>query len=680
MKRFGIVFMITAAAMVLVSVCHANTVSWNYNRNGGAYSTQSTDFSGVGMYSAAYWNDSSLDGRTTDLLDNTGTATTIDITRNSYNTWSIQGSAPAIDTDGSHNKAILNGYLNSGPAGWNPPLIYSRVTLSQIEYASYEIVVYFSSDVAGREGYVTDGTTTYYFNTVGPASIASGNALFVRATNTTTDGYTVAANYAVFSGLSGASQNITVQMRDLEEWGGIAAIQIVSNPYSAKTPSPANGATLVPVDTALSWVAPEAFTPTGYNVRIGTDPNTSTILVTNTPNTTVDPSPSGNLAYSTKYYWRVDTLEPNTPSPIVHTGNVWNFTTVPTTPIISTQPSNLLVASGTTATFTIVAASPSTITYAWYKTTDAVNNTPGDDVSVGTNSATLSFTATADGFYYCKATNSGGATYSNVANLGIKRQVAHWALDALGGTGNQYVDSSPEGLHPADANGIPTFVAGAGASTGNGVTITSGTGWASAGTWDPSQYSKQITISMWVKSTGNFSTWRGLLAKRNAWGVDSMMWRLESNSGNGAVVFGSSSGSVVSNIPLPTNAWDYVAVTFDGTTANIYRNGVLDASGTVSFNNKTDANLMIGAGEKTDAGGVDMPFDGDLDDIQIYNYALNNTDVADLFRAVTGKAVCINSYASQYDFDGNCKVDLADFVALAAAWLDCGRYPESMCN
>lgn len=225
MNKMGLM----AAAVAFAVVCRADIVSWNYNRYSDAYGAgaQGTSVAGVGAYSASYWNDTWLDGRTTDLLDNTGAATTIDISWQSFNSWSIQGSHPGTDTDGSYNKEILNGYLNSGPAGWNPPLTYSAVTLSQIGYSSYDIVVYFSSDVAGREGYVTDGSSTYYFNTLGPASIASGNALFVQATDTTESGYTVAANYAVFSGLSGASQTLTVQMRDMEEWGGIAAVQIV---------------------------------------------------------------------------------------------------------------------------------------------------------------------------------------------------------------------------------------------------------------------------------------------------------------------------------------------------------------------------------------------------------------------------------------------------------------------
>jgi hypothetical protein len=228
MKKY-VVMLGLLSAMSFVSVCHAaDIVSWNYNRYGDAYSTQSTDVAGVAP--ASYWNDSWLDGRTTDLLDNTGAATTVDISWASFNSWSIQGSHPGTDTDGSYNKKILNGYLNSGPAPWGPNITYSAATLSQIGYSSYDIIVYFSSDVAGREGYVTDGSTTYYFNTLGPASIASGNALFTQATDTTTDGYTVAANYAVFSGLSGDSKTLTVQFRDNDEWGGIAAVQIIPEP------------------------------------------------------------------------------------------------------------------------------------------------------------------------------------------------------------------------------------------------------------------------------------------------------------------------------------------------------------------------------------------------------------------------------------------------------------------
>jgi hypothetical protein len=447
----------------------------------------------------------------------------------------------------------------------------------------------------------------------------------------------------------------------------------ISDPYIANTPSPANGATLVLTTASLSWAAPTAFAPTGYNVRIGSDPNMSTILATNTSSTTIDPSPSGNLANNTLYYWRVDALEPNGLNPIVHTGNVWTFTTIPSTPVVTTSPTTQTAAVGGTAIFTVVAENATS--YAWYKSADAV---VGGDTQVG-NSSTLTLTSVqiADEpyYYYCVASNTAGSDTSDMATLGVERKVAHWTLNDLA-TG--YTDASGEG-HDADPNGTPIFVAGAGASTGNGVQITPTVGWASVGTWDPSQYSKQITISLWVRWTGSNGDWQGLLGKRNAWGADTMMWQVEAAQGSGVLDF-KNAGSDVSSPVLPTDEWEYVAITFDGTTATIYRNGVPAASGTFAFNNKTDANLMIGASEKTDAGVVGFPFNGALDDIQIYNYALSKTAVADLYLAVRDDFVCIDEYASQYDFNGNCIVDLGDFVALAQQWLNCGRYPESTCQ
>lgn len=98
------------------------------------------------------------------LRDSSGAATTIDISWSSLNTYAIQFSHPGADSDGTLNKEMLHGYLNSGQ---NEPPNSSSVTLSEISYATYDIYVYFSADVADREGSVTDGTSTYYFRTLG---------------------------------------------------------------------------------------------------------------------------------------------------------------------------------------------------------------------------------------------------------------------------------------------------------------------------------------------------------------------------------------------------------------------------------------------------------------------------------------------------------------------------------
>ncbi len=202
----------------------SRVVSWNLN----SWSESPTHpFQTAGAHPASRWNDTWLNRLVSPedkLWDSAGEASGITFSWSSVNTWSIQGSHPGEDGDGTRNREILNGYLNSGGGST------SSVTLSGIQDPTYDVYVYFSSDTAGRTGSVSDGTTTYFFNTVGAPSLddPSGDALLVPATETSVAGHSVAANYAVFTGLSGASRTFTV---DIPEWGGIAAVQLVGDGY-----------------------------------------------------------------------------------------------------------------------------------------------------------------------------------------------------------------------------------------------------------------------------------------------------------------------------------------------------------------------------------------------------------------------------------------------------------------
>lgn len=228
-------FRVLALTVALGSVASASVISWNYDRFG------TISPSGVaGVVPVANWSNSWPSNPVVDLVDSSGAATTLDLAYSSFGSWSISGSSPGADLDGTFNRNLLNGYLNSGPAGWGPPVTTSSVTLTQIPYAAYNVIVYFSSDVAGREGQVGDGATTFYFNTVGQPSINGANALFA-STNDTAGTYLTGANYAVFTGLSGGSQTFTVAMRDNDEWGGIAGFQVVE---AAAVPEPASAVAL----------------------------------------------------------------------------------------------------------------------------------------------------------------------------------------------------------------------------------------------------------------------------------------------------------------------------------------------------------------------------------------------------------------------------------------------------
>lgn len=224
MKKALLIFSLATAATAPAAI-----VSWSVDQFGTVTTT-------AGVVSAANWNNTVPSGGSpyvgqtvNDLIDDSGATTTLDISYGSWGAWRLQPSHPGADGDGSNNKELLNGYLNAGPAGWNPSVTSSSVAISNIPYASYNIIVYFSADVAGREGSVLNGANTYYFSTLGPASISNSNATLTQTTSTSTSDY-AGATYAVFTGLSGTAQTITVQMRDNDEWGGIAGFQVVAVP------------------------------------------------------------------------------------------------------------------------------------------------------------------------------------------------------------------------------------------------------------------------------------------------------------------------------------------------------------------------------------------------------------------------------------------------------------------
>lgn len=232
------------AGLALCSAATASVISWNLDRYGTLAPANI-----AGVVSVANWNNSWPSNPTVNLVDDTGAASTLDLAYSSFNQWSVNEPSPAnpgMDANGTFNRNLLNGYLNAGNAAWGPPTTSSSVTLTQIPFAQYSIIVYFSSDAAGREGDVTDGTSTFSFNTIGPASVSGFDAILAQ---TTAAGgvYTTAANYAIFAGLSGGTQTITVQMRDNDEWGGIAGFQVVSIPEPSAAAALMGAAVLVPV-------------------------------------------------------------------------------------------------------------------------------------------------------------------------------------------------------------------------------------------------------------------------------------------------------------------------------------------------------------------------------------------------------------------------------------------------
>ena len=350
-----------ALGLAMTLSARASSIGWNLDQFGTVSAT-------AGVVSAANWNNTVPGGGSpwvnkivNDLNDDTGTPSTLDISYGSWGGWRIQASQPGADVDGSNNKALLNGYLNAGPAGWNPSVTSSSVAISQIPYANYDIIVYFSSDVAGREGSVTDGTTTYYFNSTGPASIAGSNAAFAQATDTTTAGYSTGANYAVFSGLSGAARTITVQMRDNDEWGGIAGFQVVADltgvPEFGLQPedtSASVGSTATFTASAAADPAPDLQWEYSANGTSGWTPISGQTLGTLT---------LAGVALTDEGYYRLVATNVNGSD----TSEAAFLDVFYANPEIVTQPSDAYAVEGSTVQLSVIAFGYETLSYQWYK-------------------------------------------------------------------------------------------------------------------------------------------------------------------------------------------------------------------------------------------------------------------------------------------------------------------------
>jgi len=110
---------------------------------------------------------------------------------------------------------------------------------------------------------------------------------------------------------------------------GLSEVRFEALRSRADNPDPDNGETMVKVNKVLAWDAPETFTPIRYDVYL--DPTEAKVeagdlgceyVSLNQPGTTFNPSP--DLAYDTKYFWRVDPISPGSGAV---TGDVWYFTT-----------------------------------------------------------------------------------------------------------------------------------------------------------------------------------------------------------------------------------------------------------------------------------------------------------------------------------------------------------------
>lgn len=197
-------------------------------------------------------------------------------------------------------------------------------------------------------------------------------------------------------------------------------------------------------------------------------------------------------------------------------------------------------------------------------------------------------------------------------------------------------DSSADGtINPVSLSNTTTGTCNSGTSTEMWNDGTSGKFNGSLGFDDTDDYvnvptpalpTGDFTYTVWMYRIGGTSN--TILGVSDGAGGDELRIRQQSN--NTIQVTTNNATVLSSSTTLASNTWYHIAVTRSGSTVTSYTNGISDGSGTDgTVLNFSTCDLLIGADNNT-SGCTDSlanHFNGQLDDVRIYNYALTPQQV-----------------------------------------------------
>jgi hypothetical protein len=130
----------------------------------------------------------------------------------------------------------------------------------------------------------------------------------------------------------------------------------------------------------------------------------------------------------------------------------------------------------------------------------------------------------------------------------------------------------------------------------------------------------------------------------------------------------------------PEQKWVHVVATFDDTAAKLYLNGLEAVSSPSGFRFGAMPTALFGIGccEVHADGTYGNKFMGSIDEVHVYNYALDKWAIAQMYANEGGKSVCPE--LPKYDFNGNCVVDLQDLFTILSEWTMCNAVGPDACK
>ncbi|MDO6515268.1 LamG domain-containing protein [Neptuniibacter sp. 2_MG-2023] len=216
--------------------------------------------------------------------------------------------------------------------------------------------------------------------------------------------------------------------------------------------------------------------------------------------------------------------------------------------------------------------------------------------------------------------------------------LADWHFDESGwnGTADEVEDSSGNDNHGVAQN-ADTISSGAICRAGDFDGVTD---YVTA--TDLSQLQTTASLIFWIKTTqsGNDVAWQapGVAGIEENGGADDIFWGWIDASGHIGLTVGDDYAATKSNTVINDGSWHHVVLTREVVSGEykIYIDGALDKSGTSSTGDIGNGFSSIGRMENTQ--GTPVYFDGQLDEVIIFEDVLADSDVSDIYaNQVAGK-------------------------------------------
>ena len=156
---------------------------------------------------------------------------------------------------------------------------------------------------------------------------------------------------------------------------------------------------------------------------------------------------------------------------------------------------------------------------------------------------------------------------------------------------------------------------------------------------------KKFSVSIWVFTGVNNRTTHYIGMRQP--GSSTQFWQLYTpvTSTVKGIAFqsftgGNILGATSQNQQIPINVWSNIVGTYDNGIWKLYLNGAMiqSSTSTIAFNNDINTLLTIG-----NSGNFE-PFNGRLDDVRIYNRALTECEVQQLFSETSGSIFASSSF------------------------------------